>query len=61
MKELQKFNKNYKVLKGVFIPQKKPINYAKNFGYQWRDFSKTQIDKFNKTNISIDFFKKYYF
>ena len=57
VKELQKFNKNYKVLKGVFIPQKKPINYAKNFGYQWRDFSKTQIDKFNKTNISIDFFK----
>ena len=26
--------------------------YSSNFGKQWRDFSKTQIDEFNKTEIS---------
>ena len=26
--------------------------YASNFGKQWKDFSKTQIDEYNGTNIS---------
>ena len=52
MNNTKNFKDKYKFTKGVYVPKKKPNNYAKNFGYQWRDFSKTQIDYFNKTNIS---------
>ena len=31
-------------------------NYAGSFGFQWNRYSKTQIDKFNNTNISKDRF-----
>ncbi len=40
-----------------FIPRFVPKeNYAKSFGLQWSIHSKTQIDKFNGTNISNDRF-----
>ena len=58
MKNSKKIKEKYKFTNGVYVPKKKPNNYAKNFGYQWRDFSKTQIDYFNKTNISEKFIKK---
>ena len=51
----KKISEKYKFIDGVYVPNKKPNNYAKNFGYQWKDFSKTQIDHFNKTNISKKF------
>ncbi len=55
MKYLNKINNLYNNINGVHVPKKKVNNYAKNFGYQWRDFSKTQIDKYNKSNISKKF------
>ena len=39
---------------------KKPENedkYSSNFSKQWRDFSKTQVDEFNGTNISKNLLK----
>ena len=27
-------------------------NYASNFGFQWNEFKKTQLDSYNGTNIS---------
>ncbi len=58
MKYAKIINDNYNLHNGVYIPKKKVNNYAKNFGYQWRDFSKTQIDKYNKTKISKKFIEQ---
>jgi hypothetical protein len=52
------FLKRYKFINGVYVPKVKINNYAKNFGNQWKDFSKTQIDYFNNTKISEKFIKK---
>ncbi len=35
--------------------------YTENFSKQWRDFSLTQVDSFNKTNISEDYLKELMF
>lgn len=58
MKYEKKIYNHYNFHRGVYIPKKDINNYAKNFGYQWRDFSKTQIDKYNKTNISRKFIEE---
>lgn len=49
--------KEYIVKKGIprFVPED---NYANSFSFQWRHFSKTQLDSFNKTNISRDRFRE---
>jgi ubiquinone/menaquinone biosynthesis C-methylase UbiE len=42
-----------------FIPRFVPVdNYAASFGFQWSLHSKTQLDKFNYTQISRDRFFK---
>lgn len=55
------FLKRYKFINSVYVPKVKINNYAKNFGHQWKDFSKTQIDYFNNTKISEKFIKKLLF
>ncbi|MDP8230807.1 MAG: methyltransferase domain-containing protein [Candidatus Gorgyraea atricola] len=36
----------------------RPENYADSFSFQWRYFSKTQLDSFNKTHISENRFRE---
>jgi SAM-dependent methyltransferase len=39
------------------IPRFVPIeNYSSSFGFQWNIFNQTQVDEFNKSNISFDRF-----
>lgn len=61
MKYHNKIKSLYDYINGVYVPKKKVNNYAKNFGYQWRDFSKTQIDQYNRSNISKKFIDKFTF
>lgn len=42
---------NFILNKDIFCDQNQ-IEYTQNFGKQWRDFSKTQIDEFNNFSIS---------
>ena len=42
---------NFILNKDIFCAQNE-IEYTQNFGKQWKDFSKTQIDEFNNFSIS---------
>ncbi len=55
MHYLTKIKSLYNYINGVYVPKQKVNNYARNFGYQWRDFSRTQIDQYNKSRISKKF------
>lgn len=44
--------KGYDFKHKVYSNPKSDQKYASNFGKQWKDFSKTQIDEYNGTNIS---------
>ena len=48
-KKLKK--QNFILNKDIFCAQNE-IEYTQNFGKQWKDFSKTQIDEFNNFSIS---------
>ena len=41
----------------MFTKPENEDKYSSNFSKQWRDFSKTQVDEFNGTNISKNLLK----
>ena len=49
-----KLLENKFILKNNVFYDSSTNEYTQNFGKQWRDFSKTQIDEFNNTTISKD-------
>ena len=51
----------YKINNGVYSLNNSKDNYSSNFSKQWRDFSKTQVDEFNETNISKNLLKEVIF
>ena len=54
-------NNKYKINNGVYSLDNSKDNYSSNFSKQWRDFSKTQVDEFNETNISKNLLKEVIF
>ena len=55
------FSNNFQKSKeGIYILNKED-SYTKNFGKQWRNYNKVQIDSFNNFKISKNFLKKIIF
>lgn len=50
-------SKGYETKNKVYYLPEHGENYVSNFGKQWKDFSKTQVDKYNGTNISKNLLK----
>lgn len=50
-------NRRYPELRGV-VRFVEPSNYADSFGYQWRQFRRTQLDDGGRNSSELDFIKK---
>ena len=53
-------NKFQKSDEGIYILDKKD-HYVKNFGKQWKNYNKVQIDSYNNFLVSKNFLKKIIF
>ena len=55
------FSNNFQKSKEEIYILDKDDNYTKNFGKQWKDYNKVQIDSYNNFDISKNFLKRIIF